>query len=167
MSATLDSFDLQLLALVQEDARLSQADLGARVSLSVAAVNRRLKRMAEDGVITRYAAIVNPPAVGYPLTIIAGVETESERIDLLDEMKRTFAGCPEIQQCYYVTGDWDFILIFTVTNMEHYTALTRQLFFKNNNVKRFKTFVTMSSVKVGLSVPIASTGERSTAKNER
>ena len=154
MSTTLDSFDLQLLALVQQDARLSQADLGTRVNLSTAAVNRRLKRMADDGVITRYAAVLDPPAVGYPLTIIAGVETESERVDLLDEMKRAFASCPEVQQCYYVTGDWDFILIFTVTNMEHYNALTRQLFFKNNNVKRFKTFVTMSRVKVGLSVPV-------------
>jgi DNA-binding Lrp family transcriptional regulator len=154
MSATLDGFDLQLLALVQQDARLSQADLGARVNLSTAAVNRRLKRMADDGVITRYAAVVDPPAVGYPLTIIAGVETESERVDLLDEMKRAFASCPEVQQCYYVTGDWDFVLIFTVTDMEHYNALTRQLFFTNNNVKRFKTFVTMSRVKVGLSVPI-------------
>lgn len=156
MGATLDSFDLQLLALVQQDARLSQADLGTRVSLSTAAVNRRLKRMADDGVITRYAAVIDPPAVGYPLTIIAGVETESERVDLLDEMKRAFASCSEVQQCYYVTGDWDFILIFTVTDMEHYNALTRQLFFKNNNVKRFKTFVTMSRVKVGLSVPVDS-----------
>jgi DNA-binding Lrp family transcriptional regulator len=154
MSATLDGFDLQLLALVQQDARLSQAELGVRVNLSTAAVNRRLKRMADDGVITRYAAVVDPAAVGYPLTIIAGVETESERVDLLDEMKRAFASCPEVQQCYYVTGDWDFVLIFTVTNMEHYNALTRRLFFTNNNVKRFKTFVTMSRVKVGLSVPI-------------
>jgi len=154
MTSPLDSFDLQLLALVQGDARLSQAELGTRVNLSAAAVNRRLKRMTDDGVITRYAAIVDPPAVGYPLTIIAGVETESERVDLLDEMKRSFISCPEVQQCYYVTGDWDFVLIFTVTDMEHYNALTRQLFFTNNNVKRFKTFVTMSRVKVGLSVPI-------------
>jgi DNA-binding Lrp family transcriptional regulator len=70
-------------------------------------------------VITGYAAVVEPAAVGYPLTIIAGVETESERVDLLDDMKRIFASCPEVQQCYYVTGDWDFILILTVTDMEH------------------------------------------------
>lgn len=159
MYPSLDSFDLRLLALVQKNARLSQAELGERVSLSTAAVNRRLKRMADDGVIKRYAAEVEPSAVGYPLTIIAGVETESERIDLLDEMKQAFASCPEVQQCYYVTGDWDFILIFTVNHMEHYNALTRQLFFTNNNVKRFKTFVTMSRVKVGLSLPISAQGQ--------
>lgn len=93
--------------------------------------------------------------MGYPLTIIATVEVESEQIDLLDAMKRSFAQCPEIQQCYYVAGEWDFVLILTVRNMEAYTALTRQLFFSNNNVKRFKTLVSMSSVKVGLGVPVA------------
>jgi Lrp/AsnC family transcriptional regulator, leucine-responsive regulatory protein len=154
MNTKLDAFDLQLLGLVQADARLSQAELGVQVNLSTAAVNRRLKQLNEDGVITGYAAVVEPSAVGYPLTIIAGVETESERVDLLDDMKRIFASCPEVQQCYYVTGDWDFILILTVTDMEHYSALTRQLFFTNNNVRRFKTFVTMSRVKVGLTVPV-------------
>jgi DNA-binding Lrp family transcriptional regulator len=155
MNPTLDAFDLQLLALLQQDARLPQAELGARVNLSTAAVNRRLKQMNQSGVITQVTAVVDPASVGYPLTIVAGVEAESERVDLLDDMKRAFAACPEVQQCYYVTGDWDFILIFTVTDMEHYNALTRQLFFQNNNVKRFKTFVSMSRVKVGLTVPLA------------
>lgn len=59
-----------------------------------------------------------------------------------------------MQQCYYVTGDWDFILIMAVTDMEHYNALTRQLFLASNNVKRFKTFVAMSRMKVGLTVPV-------------
>lgn len=154
MTPALDNFDLQLLAEVQEDARLPQSELGGRVNLSTAAVNRRLKRLADDGVIKRYTAEIEPSAVGYPLTIIAGVEAESERVDLLDEMKRVFASCPEVQQCYYVTGDWDFILLFAVTDMEHYNRLTRELFFTGNNVKRFKTFVAMSRVKVGLSLPI-------------
>ena len=154
MTTPLDPFDRQLLALVQEDARLSQAELGTRVNLSTAAVNRRLKQLSENGVIKQYTAIVDPTAIGCPLTVIVGVEAESERVDLLDATKRAFAACPEVQQCYYVTGDWDFILIFTVTDMEYYNALTRQLFFESNNVKRFKTFVAMSRVKVGLTVPV-------------
>ena len=76
----------------------------------------------------------------------------------LDSRKRSFAQCPEIQQCYYVAGEWDFVLVLTVRNMEEYTALTRQLFFSNNNVKRFKTLVSMSSVKVGRGVPLAPEG---------
>jgi Lrp/AsnC family leucine-responsive transcriptional regulator len=154
MAITLDAFDRKLLAEVQQDAQLAQNELGARVNLSTAAVNRRLRRLAEEGVIDRYAAIVSPEKVGCALTIVSTVEVESEQIDLLDAMKRTFAQCPQIQQCYYVAGEWDFVLILTVRDMEQYNELTRQLFFSNNNVKRFKTLVSMSRVKVGLGVPM-------------
>lgn len=156
---SLDSFDFQLLAQVQENAQLSQSELGVRVNLSTAAVNRRLKRLTDDGVIKRYTVEIEQTAVGFPLTVIAGVEAESERVDLLDETKRVFASCPEVQQCFYVTGDWDFILILAVTDMEHYNALTRELFFTSNNVKRFKTFVAMSRVKTGVALPLG-TSER-------
>ena len=97
---------------------------------------------------------VDPVAVGYGLTVITEVEVENERLDLLDAMKRTFLACPQVQQCYYVAGECDFVLIMTVKNMEQYTALTRTLFFDSNNVKRFKTLVSMSNLKVGLQVPV-------------
>lgn len=152
----LDNIDLQLLDLVQTNSRLSQAELGERVHLSAAAVNRRLKRLVDDGVIVKFGAILAAPALGHPLTIVAEVETESELIDLLDAMKLAFRSCPQVQQCYYVTGEWDFILVFSVQDMAQYTALTRQLFFKSNNVKRFRTLVAMDVIKAGLDVPISS-----------
>ena len=86
MPTPLDAYDLKLLALVQQDARLPQGELGRQVHLSAAAVNRRLKRMADEGVIERHATIVNPDAVGCELTVIVEVEVESERADLLDAM---------------------------------------------------------------------------------
>ncbi|MNO69547.1 Leucine-responsive regulatory protein [compost metagenome] len=149
----LDQFDRALLEAVQQDATTSQLELGERVNLSSAAVNRRLKKMGADGVIQRTVAQVNPASLGYTLTVIAEVEVESERLDLLDEMKRSFLACPQVQQCYYVAGECDFVLIMLVRNMEQYTQLTRELFFESNNVKRFRTLVSMSNVKTGLAVP--------------
>ncbi|KVU05653.1 AsnC family transcriptional regulator [Burkholderia ubonensis] len=154
MTTPLDAFDRKLLMEVQRDAQTPQNELGARVNLSTAAVNRRLRRLAEDGVIERYTAVVAPEKVGYALTIVVNVEMESEQIDQIDAMKRTFEQCPQVQQCYYVTGEWDFVLILTVRDMDQYNALTRQLFFSNNNVKRFKTLVSMWRVKVGLGVAV-------------
>ncbi|MFS2069115.1 Lrp/AsnC family transcriptional regulator [Pseudomonas sp. CT11-2] len=151
---TLDEFDIKLLIEIQQDATLSQIELGKRVSLSSAAVNRRLKRLNDEGVIKKTIAVIEPAAMGHPLTIIAEVEVESERIDLLDAMKQSFAACPQVQQCYYVAGEWDFVLIFAVRSMQQYTDLTRELFFENNNVKRFKTLVSMSTVKLGLNIPL-------------
>ncbi|KVU62899.1 Lrp/AsnC family transcriptional regulator [Burkholderia ubonensis] len=154
MTPPLDAFDRKLLMEVQRDAQTPQNELGARVNLSTAAVNRRLRRLAEAGVIERYTAVVAPEKVGYALTIVVNVEMESEQIDQIGAMKRTFERCPQVQQCYYVTGEWDFVLILTVRDMDQYNALTRQLFFSNNNVKRFKTLVSMGRVKVGLDVPV-------------
>ena len=91
--------------------------------------------------------------MGYMLTVITEVEVENERLDLLDEMKKKFLSCAEVQQCYYVADECDFVLIMPVKNMEQYTQLTRDLFFENNNVKRFKTLVSMSNVKTGVFVP--------------
>ncbi|MDS1142283.1 Lrp/AsnC family transcriptional regulator [Pusillimonas sp. SM2304] len=154
MPSKLDSYDRLLLAAIQEDARLPQSELGARANLSTAAVNRRLRLLAKDGVIKHYTACINPKAVGYDLTIVVEVKMESERADLLDEMRRSFEACPQIQQCYYVAGECDFVLIFLVRDMEQYIALTRCLFHGNNNVKAFKTLVVMDQIKTGMSVPI-------------
>lgn len=154
MTTTLDNFDRRLLDEVQRDAQTPQNELGTRVNLSTAAVNRRLRRLSDEGFIDHFAAIISPEKVGCGLAIITNVEVVSEQIDLLDAMKKSFAQCPNIQQCYYVAGEWDFVLILAVENMEQYTSLTRQLFFENNNVKRFKTLVCMSRVKVGLTVPV-------------
>jgi len=98
-------------------------------------------------------AQVDPLALGYTLTVITEVEVENERLDLPDAMKRTFMACPQVQQCYYVAGACDFVLIMLVRDMAQYTQLTRELFFQSNNVKRFKTLVSMSNVKTGLQVP--------------
>ena len=154
MASTLDSYDLKLLAAIQQDARTPQNELGETVNLSTAAVNRRLKRLGEEGVIERYAAVISPDALGYGLTIITMVEVESEQLDQLDATRRAFVACPQVQQCYYVAGEWDFVLVFVVRHMEQYNGLTRELFFANANVKRFKTLVAMSRDKVSLALPV-------------
>ncbi|EIM18286.1 transcriptional regulator, AsnC family [Pseudomonas chlororaphis O6] len=125
MTVSLDAYDLKLLAELQRDARTPQSELGLRVNLSTAAVNRRLKRLSDEGVIERYSAVIAPEALGYELSIIVEVEVESERIDQLDALKRSFQACPQVQQCYYVAGECDFVLIFTVRNMAQYNELTR------------------------------------------
>lgn len=157
MAARLDSYDRTLLKAIQEDARVPQSELGERASLSTAAVNRRLKQLSNAGVIERYTACINPKAVGYGLTIVVEVQAESERADLLDAMRQAFASCPQIQQCYYVTGEYDFVLIFLVRDMDQYVELTRRLFHANSNVKAFKTLVVMDRVKTGMNVSIEET----------
>ncbi|HHY0584545.1 TPA: Lrp/AsnC family transcriptional regulator [Vibrio parahaemolyticus] len=149
-----DEFDLKILRAIQKDARVAQSELGEEVNLSTAAVNRRLKKLKTNGVIKQYTALLNQEALGFGLTIIANIEVESEQIHELDATRRDFENCPFVQQCYYVTGEWDFVLIFAVQSMDQYNELTRELFFQKPNVKRFKTLVAMSKAKVGVGLAL-------------
>ena len=152
----LDNYDRVLLAALQENGRVPQSTLGQRAHLSTAAVNRRLKLLEGAGVIERVSAHLNPKELGYDLTVVVEVKVENERADMLDEMQRRFAACPQVQQCYYVAGEWDFVLIFLVRSMEQYVELTRKLFFETGNVKTFNTLVAMNRVKTGNTVPVDS-----------
>lgn len=152
--ADLDPFDLAILAIIQKDTTTSQRLIGEAVNLSAPAVQRRIKRMEETGVIQANVAVLDPVKLGQAITLFVEVEMASELADEIDVAKRAFAATPEVQQCYYVTGEFDFVLVMLVPNMEAYEALTRRLFFGNNNVKRFRTLVAMDRVKVGLSVPL-------------
>ena len=151
---TLDSFDLAILGILQRDSATPQRVIGESVNLSAPTVQRRIRRMEEAGVIQANVAIIDPARVGQPITILVEVEVISETAELIDAAKQEFAAAPEVQQCYYVTGEADFVLVVVVPTMAAYEALTRRLFFGNNNVKRFRTLVAMDRVKVGLTVPL-------------
>lgn len=150
----LDSFDLAILEILQQDNTTPQRVIGEKVNLSAAAVHRRVRRLEAEAVITANVACVDPARVGRPITIVVEVGIESERLDLLDATKHSFSKAPEVQQCFYVTGEADFVLIITVASMSEYEALTRRLFFQNHNVKRFRTLVVMDRIKTGLAVPL-------------
>ncbi|MBV6822121.1 Lrp/AsnC family transcriptional regulator [Pseudomonas sp. PD9R] len=152
VSQSLDKFDLAILDLVQRDNTMALRLIAEQVNLSTAAVQRRLKRMEEGGVITGNVAIVDPTAIGRPITIIVEVMAERTSLEALEAMKAHFA-VPEVQQCYYVTGEVDFVLVLTVASMQEYQALARRLFAENTNVTWFKTIVALDRVKVGLAVP--------------
>jgi Lrp/AsnC family leucine-responsive transcriptional regulator len=154
MSTPLDHFDKQLLAALQEDSRMSQVELGERVNLSAAAVNRRIKRLTDEGVIERFTVQIRPEAVDHHLTVIVELVVENDRMDLLDAMRQSFLRHPHVQQCYYVTGECDFIIVMTVRDVAHYNAITHELFFAKNNVKRFTSLIALDRIKTGMHIPV-------------
>lgn len=156
MAQQLDSYDRKLLQLLQTNNRMSQRELADAVNLSPSAVNRRIAALEADGVITANTSVVDPAKVGKPITVLVQVKLESERLDLLDEIKKRFVDCPQVQQVYYVTGEFDFLLVLAVADMTEYERLTRELFFVASNVKSFQTHVAMQRAKVSLQVAIDS-----------
>jgi Lrp/AsnC family leucine-responsive transcriptional regulator len=150
----LDQLDRQLLTLIQEDAGQTAERLAEQVPLSVSAIQRRLRRMRDEGVVIRYAAVVDPAKVGRPTFFVVAVQVERERPELLVQFRGWLAAQPSVQQAFYVTGEADFVLVVSASDTDAYDRLMTRMMAENANVKRFTTNVVLSSVKTGLTVPI-------------
>jgi Lrp/AsnC family leucine-responsive transcriptional regulator len=150
----LDSFDRAILRILQKGNTTPQRDIGAAVNLSAPSVQRRIRRMEDEGVIAANVAQVVPEAVGLSLTIFVEVELVSETPKEIDSAKARFREAPEVQQCYYVTGEADFVLVVLVESMSAYEEFTRRNFFQSGNVKKFRSFVSMDAVKRGCAVDV-------------
>ncbi|MDV2901229.1 Lrp/AsnC family transcriptional regulator [Phytobacter diazotrophicus] len=151
---TLDAWDKKILTLLQRNNRLSQREIADLVNLSASAVNRRIAALEEAGVVKANVSIVDASKVGRPITIMVQVMVANERLDLLEEDRQRFVNCPQVQQVYYVTGDFDFLLVINVRDMAEYEMLTRELFFVSGNIKSFKTIVSMQNAKQEMTVLI-------------
>lgn len=150
----LDSFDRAILTIIQENATLSYADIGERVNLSASAALRRVQRMKDNGTIIATRAILDPERVGHSLTILVEVSLENEHAATLERTKEALIDDPQVQQCYYVTGDADLIIILTMPNMSSYKAFTDRHFLGNANIRKFKTSVVMDCVKRTTAYPL-------------
>ncbi|WP_239018178.1 Lrp/AsnC family transcriptional regulator [Sphingomonas flavalba] len=149
----LDDHDRAILRLLQDDAWRPQREIAERVNLSAPAVQRRIARMEADGVIKRAVAIVDPAAVGYPITALVEVTLADDGSGTVAAMKDFFRDAEEVQQCYCVTGTAGFIVILLVPSMEDYERQTARLFADNALVRSYRTIVVLDRVKIGMGIP--------------
>jgi DNA-binding Lrp family transcriptional regulator len=150
----LDRFDRQLLNLVQQDSAQTAERLAEQVGLSPSAIQRRLKRMREQGVIVRDVAIVEPREVGRPTIFVVSLEVERERPEQLAQLREWLTKHAEVQQAFYVTGETDFVIIVTSRDTESFDAFMSRLVEENPNVRRFTTNVVLNLLKRGLHIPV-------------
>jgi Lrp/AsnC family leucine-responsive transcriptional regulator len=150
----MDALDLRILRSLQEDNRLSYAELAERVASSPASCMRRVKRLRDERVIQGDMALIDPKALGQNLTVVVLVQLERERLDLVDTFKRAMIKAPEVTQCYMVTGDIDFVMVVTVPDVEAYDAFVRKTLYTNENVRKFTSMMSLHRIKFEPRVPI-------------
>lgn len=150
----MDKTDCRILDALQKHNQIGMDRLGEMVGLSTSAAQRRVKRLRDSGVIAADVSVVDPAAIGRPMTFIVEVALERESASFFESFKRRMRKAPEVQQCYYVTGEGDFVLIITAADMTEYEAITSRLFLGDANVKRYRTSVVMNRVKVSLALPV-------------
>lgn len=148
----MDDKDLEILKLVQSDARLTAESIGLEIALSPPAVQKRLKKLRDTGIIEKEIAVLSPSKLDKNMTVIVQVALERESRPHLDAFKRNMRRAPAVQQCYYATGEADFVLIVVVKDIEEYEAFTQEYFLDEANVSSFTSSIVMDRVKVSLDV---------------
>lgn len=148
----LDDFDHHLLELLQHDADTTLAALGERIGLSASAVQRRIRRYREHGLL-RQVAVVDSARL--PVSQLAMVLVSMER----ESARRHAAFCtrmraaPEVQQCYVLAGEWDYLVLLATTGVAHCREVAERLFSDEGTIRRYETRMVFEAVKTGLQVP--------------
>lgn len=150
----LDEFGRELLNLLQEDAGQTLQELGDAIGLSAPAVQRRIRRYREAGIIKGTAAQVDPRKVGVPITVLILATLVSDNGPAVVRLHERLTKHPNVQQCYEVAGNFDLATLIVVPDMEAYRQVAEALFGKDKNVRRFVTHVIMGTIKSSLSVPL-------------
>lgn len=151
---SLDSIDLAILDILQRDNTVPQRAIAQAVHLSAPAVQRRIQRLRESGVIRAEVAVLDAVQLGRPLTLTVEVHVHDEHPLRTAGLRERIAAEPAVQQCYAITGEADYLLIISVASMADYDALAERLLRGDDNVRRFRTSVALACLKVGLQVPL-------------
>ena len=123
----MDAIDRKILAVVQQDASLSVAEIGQRVGLSSTPCWKRLQRLEADGVITRRVALIDPEKVGLGITVFVSVETGDHSQEWLAKFAEVVNAMPEVMEFYRMAGDVDYMLRVVVPDMAGYDAFYKRL----------------------------------------
>lgn len=155
----LDERDHRILELVQRDGKLSQAEIAKRVGLSTAAVNERLRKLENGGVIRAWAAIVDPRAVGAGITAYVDVFIEHPRYEpaFLAKVRSLDA----VQECHHITGEFSLLLKIRVRDIEGLQRLLLEQINPMDGVRQTRTSLVLSTVKEESFIPIGSQGDLS------
>ena len=113
----MDATDRKILAILQDDASLSVADIAARVNLSQTPCWRRIQKLTDSGVITKRVALVDPDALGLGLTVFVEIETGDHSKEWLGKFAAAIKEMPEVMEIYRMAGDVDYMLRITVPSM--------------------------------------------------
>jgi Lrp/AsnC family leucine-responsive transcriptional regulator len=141
----LDAKDRRILALVQREGKMSQALIAKNVGLSTAAVNERLKKLEQAGVIRRFCALVDPRALGVQVTAFIEVFIEHPRHE--EPFLRRVRELDEVQECHHITGEFSVLLKVRVRDMESLQKLIMSQLTGAEGVRQTRTVMVLSTVK--------------------
>ena len=154
ISSELDETDLKILSVLQEDASLENQHVAARVHLSPAACLRRTRKLREDGVITRFVALVDAGRLGLEVQAYAFVALENQRPSSASQFEGMIRRRPEVTECVRLSGAHDFMVRVVVASMSAYTEFLDKHLLPLPAVRSVSTSFELGVLKRTTAVPV-------------
>ena len=152
--AALDRYDIAILAALQQDARLSNAELATRIGLSAAPTWRRVKWLEQQRYITGYRAEIDRRRIGLGVLAFVRVDAERNNAEGTGALEAAIRALPEVVACHYISGAGTFELHVMCTDLDAYSRWSMDTLFKLPNVKDIHTSFSLGEVKAGAALPL-------------
>lgn len=153
-AVTLDDTDRRMIRALQSDGRMTNSDLSRAVNLSESACLRRLRALEAEGVISRYAAIINERAVGLPISVFVTVTLSSQAESALTAFETAIATVPQVVECYLMTGGSDYLLRLVVRDVDDLERVHSRELTRIHGVTRVSSSVAMRTVVKRGALPV-------------
>jgi len=154
MAHPLGSIDRNILRALQDDARMTYVDIAERVGLSVSPCKERIRRMEREGYIQGYEARLAPEKLEAGLAVFVQIRLNHTSQDLFREFREAVESLEEVQECFLVSGSYDYLLKARVADMAAYRALLGETLLQLPGVQESSTYVVMEQVKESLKIPL-------------
>ena len=151
----LDAVDRRILVVLQEHARISNVDLAEQVGISPSPCWRRVKTLEDSGVIAKHVSLVDPAAVGLPVSVFIQVTLERQIETALETFEQTVLARPEVMECYLMTGDSDYLLRVVVADLSAYERFLMDHLTRLNGVASIKSSFALKQVKYRTALPLS------------
>jgi len=149
----MDAIDRKILAVLQDNAALSVAEIGSRVGLSSTPCWKRIQRLEADGIIQKRVALVDQDRIGLGISVFVSIETGDHSQDWLDRFAKTVTAMPEVMEFYRMAGDVDYMLRVVVPDIAGYDAFYKRL-ISTVPLKNVTSRFAMEKIKSTTAMPI-------------
>jgi DNA-binding Lrp family transcriptional regulator len=150
----LDDLDRQILGQLQDDASVSSAELARRVALSAPGLQKRLRRLRENGVVLRQVALLNREAVGLDLLCFVHVTLAHHQPDGVSGFRRAVQDMPEVLECHHLTGEFDYLLKVVAANHRELEQFLVSRLTPTRGVDRIRTSIVLNEIKASTALPL-------------
>lgn len=143
----IDAFDRRMIAVLQEDGRISVTELAKRVNLSKTPCQNRLKRLIDRGYIRGFKAVVDPVKLGLGHVAFTEVKLSDTREAALDEFRRGVLAIAEVEECHMIASSFDYLLKIRTSDIRHYRSVLGERISTLPHVASTSTFVAMETIR--------------------